>query len=153
VVSHHRVGFGEGLVDGADIELALEAQIVARLAWIGGVAGSSAVSGSTTAGSSSPGDVDQLDGVSTSARARDHGADGSALPAGALDRDRRLRRRLQPLEMREHADPQRHHLGEFGAGDDRDHARRLLGRLGGDGDDAAWAWANARRRHAPCAAA
>ena len=28
---HHRVGFGEGLVDRADIELALEAEIVAEL--------------------------------------------------------------------------------------------------------------------------
>ena len=38
--------------------------------------------------------------------------------------------------MREHADPGRHDLGEFGAGDDRDHARRLLGGGGGDRFDA-----------------
>ncbi len=49
---------------------------------------------------------------------------------------RGLRRGFQALEMREHADPGRHDLGEFGAGDHRDHARRLLGGVGGDRLDA-----------------
>ena len=74
-------------------------------------------------------DLDQLAGIlGLGARARDHGADRLALPAGALDRDRVLRRRLDALEVREHADPRRDHLGELRAGDDRDHAGRLLRR-------------------------
>ena len=42
---------------------------------------------------------------------------------------------LMPFEMGEHADPRRDHLGEFCAGDDRDHARRLLRRRGVDRHD------------------
>ena len=78
-------------------------------------------------------DLDQLAGVlGLGARARDHGADRFALPAGAIDGDGVLRRRLDALEMREHADPGRDHLGELRAGDDGDHARRLFRRRGVD---------------------
>ena len=42
----------------------------------------------------------------------------------------------QALEMRQHADPGRHHFREFGAGDDGNHARRLLDCVAFDGDDA-----------------
>jgi len=48
------------------------------------------------------------------------------LPAGAIDGDGVLRRRFDALEMREHADPRRDHLGKLGAGDHRDHAGRFL---------------------------
>ena len=121
------VGFGEGLVDGADIELALKAEIVAEIRMdhrrlavergfrIGDRRQLLVV------------DLDQFAGVlGLGARARDDGADRFALPAGALDGDRRLRRRFQSLEMREHADPGRHDLGDLGAGDDGDDARRLF---------------------------
>ena len=50
-------------------------------------------------------DLDQLAASSASARLRHDGADRLALPAGALDSDRVLRRRLEALEMGEHADP------------------------------------------------
>ncbi len=69
---------------------------------------------SVTAGSSSYDDVDQFAGVlGLGARARHYGADRFALPAGAIDRDRILRRRLEALEMGQYTDPGRHHLGEF----------------------------------------
>ena len=55
---------------------------------------------------------------------RDDRGDRLALPAGAVDCDRVLRRRLDALQMREHADPGCDHLRKLGAGDDRDHARR-----------------------------
>ena len=71
--------------------------------------------------------VDQRAGVfGFGAAAGDDGAHRLALPAGAIDGDGVLRRRFDALEMREHADPGRDHLGELGAGDDRDHARRFL---------------------------
>ena len=131
------VGFGEGLVDGADIELALEAEIVAERGMdhrrLGVERGFRIGDGRQFL----VGDLDQFAGVlGLRARARDHGADRLALPAGALDRDRRLRRGFQALEMREHADPGRHDLGEFGAGDDRDDAGRFLRRVGFDRLDA-----------------
>ncbi len=47
--------------------------------------------------------------------AGDDRGDRLALPAGALDRDGVLRRRLDALEMGEHADPGRDHLRELGA--------------------------------------
>ena len=82
-------------------------------------------------------DFDQFAGVlGLGARAGDHGADRFALPAGALDGDRRLRRRLEALQMRQHADPGRHDLGEFGAGDHGDDAGRLFRGVGRDLDDA-----------------
>jgi hypothetical protein len=71
-------------------------------------------------------DLDQRAGIlGLGAALRHHCANCFTLPAGALDRDGVLRRRLYPLEMREHADPRRDDLRELRAGDDRDHARRL----------------------------
>ncbi len=49
------------------------------------------------------------------ARAGHHGADGLALPARAVDRDRMLRRRFDALEMGQHPDPWAHHFGQFRA--------------------------------------
>ena len=81
--------------------------------------------------------LDQFAGVlRLRARARHHRADRLALPAGAVDGERVLWRRFQALQMGEHPDPGRHHLGQLGAGDHRDHARRLLGLVGRDLDDA-----------------
>ena len=81
--------------------------------------------------------LDQLAGVlGLCARARDHSADRLALPAAALDGDRRLRRGLEAFQMRQYADPGRHHLGKLGAGDHGDHARRFLRRGFFDFDNA-----------------
>ena len=96
-------------------------------------------------------DLDQFAGVlGFGAAARDHGADRFALPAGTLDCDRRLRRRFQALQMREHADPRRHDLGEFRAGDHGDHAGRFLGGVGGN-RSLMRAWACGERTKATCA--
>ena len=127
----HGVGFGERLVDLADVELALEGEVVAEFRMDDRRAG---VERGLRVGDGRQFlvlDLDQLGGVfGQRARARDDGADGLALPAGALDRDRILRRRLDALEMREHADPRRHHRRKVRARDDRDDARRFLGRVG-----------------------
>ena len=125
----HGVGFGEGLVDGAHLELALEAEIVAERGMDHRGLGIERGLGIGDRRQFFVSHVDQLAGVlRLCARLGDDRAHRLALPAGALHRDRRLRRRLQALEMRQHADPRRHYLGEFGPGDDGDHARRLLGR-------------------------
>jgi hypothetical protein len=60
-------------------------------------------------------------------RARHHGGNRLALPARPVD-DGVLRRRLDALEMGEHADPWRDHLGKLGAGDHGHDARCPLGR-------------------------
>jgi len=50
--------------------------------------------------------LDQLHGVlGLAARLRDDRRDRLALPAGAIDRDRMLRRRLDPLQVPEHRNP------------------------------------------------
>ena len=59
-------------------------------------------------------------------RFRHHRAHCLALPAGAIDRDRMLRRRLDAFQMRQHADPRGDDLGKLGPGNDRDHAGRFL---------------------------
>ena len=72
-------------------------------------------------------DLHQLAGIlGLGACARHHGADRLALPARAADRDGVLRRRLDALEMCEHADPRCDDFGQFFAGDNGDDARRLL---------------------------
>ncbi len=123
---HHRVGFGEGLVDRADIEFALEAEIVAKLGMdqrrLGIERGFRIGDGRQFLVA----DLDQFAAVlGLGARARHHGADGFALPAGALDGDGVLRRGFQAFEMGQHADPGRHDLGQFRAGDDGDDAGRF----------------------------
>ena len=76
-----------------------------------------------------------------------HGADRLAGPAGAVDRDGVLRRRFQALQMGEHADPRRDDLGQFRAGDDRDHARRLFRRGRVDRYDPGVGMRRAHKRH------
>ncbi len=134
---HHRVGFGKGLVRRADFQFAFEAEIVAEFrldhrrfrverGFRIGNRGQRLVF-----------HLHQFAAVlGLGARMRHHGGDRLALPAGALDRDGVLRGGLQALEMGQHADPGRDDLGEFRAGDDGDHARRLLRRLGLDRLDA-----------------
>ena len=81
------------------------------------------------------------------AGARDYGADRLALPASAIDGDGVLRRRLDALEVRQHADPWRDHVAELGAGDDRDDARRFLCCRRIDGFDARVRVRRAYERH------
>ena len=89
----HRVRVGKRLVDLADIELSLEAQIVAQTGVDhrrGGIERRFRIG---DGGQFLIDNVDQFAGVlGLRARARDHGADRFALPAGAVDRDGRLRR-------------------------------------------------------------
>ena len=129
----HRVGFRKGFVDGAHLQLALKAEIVAKR----GVNDRRfAIESRFRIGDGRQflvTHVHQFTSVlSLRARARNHGANGLALPARAVDRDRRLRRRFEALQMREHADPRRHDLCKLGAGHDRNDPRRLFRGLGGD---------------------
>ena len=126
----HLVGVGEGLIHRADIELALETQIVAErrvdhrscrveCGFRIGDGGKFLIS-----------HVNQFAAVlGFGAAARDHGAHCFALPARHVDGDRRLRRRFQPFEMCQYADPRRHHLGEFRAGNNGDDAGRFSCRI------------------------
>ncbi len=134
---HHRVGRCEGLVDLAHVELALEAEIVAELRLDHRRAGIERGFRIGDRGQLVVHDVDQLAGIfRLRAGAGDHRANRFALPAGTIDGDGVLRSGLEAFQMREHADPGSHHLGKFGAGDDRDHAGSVLRRLGFDLGDA-----------------
>ncbi len=133
----HRVGVGKALVGIADVERALERQIVAELGMDHrrfrverrfriGHRGERLVI-----------DANQRAGIlGFGARAGDDRAHRFALPAGALDGDGVLRRRFDAFEMGEHADPRRDDLGELGAGDDRDDAGRFFRCRGCDAFDA-----------------
>jgi len=81
------------------------------------------------------------------ARARNDGADRFACPAGAIDGDGVLRRRLDALQVREHADPGGDDLRQFGAGHHRNHARRLFRRGRIDSLDARVRMRRADKRH------
>ena len=121
------VGFGKSFVGIAGDQRALEGEIVAELGmdhrrrriergFRVGDGGQRLVV-----------DLDQCAGIFRfGARTRHHGADGLALPAGAIGGDGVLRRRFDAFEMGEHADPRRDHLGELHAGNDGDDARRFL---------------------------
>ena len=87
---HHRVGLGEGLVRGADLQLALEAEIVAELGLDHRRIGIERGFGIGNRRQFLVSDLHQLAAVfRLRARLRHHGGDGLALPAGALDGDRR----------------------------------------------------------------
>ena len=122
-----RVGLGEAFVGIAGGVRALEGEIVAEL---GMNHRRSRIERGLRIGHGGEHlivDIDQRAGVlRLCARAREHRAHRLALPAGAVDGDGVLRRRLDALEVGEHADPGRDHLGELGAGDDCGHARRFF---------------------------
>ncbi len=121
------VGFRECLVHRADIELALEAKIVTQRRmnhWCPGVQGGFRIG---YRGQLFVADINEFTGIlGLGARARDDGADSFALPACPLDGNGRLRRRFQPLEMREHTDPWGHHLRDLCPGHDGDNTSRVL---------------------------
>ena len=83
------------------------------------------------------------------AAGRHDGRDRFALPAHPVDRDRMLRRGFQALHMREHADPRRDDGRKLLAGDDGDHARHALCRIGIDAT--IFACACGERRNTTCA--
>ncbi len=91
----HRVGLGEGLVGRADFELSFKAEIVAERGMDHRRLGVERGFRIGDRGQRLVADLDQLAGVlGLRARARHHGADGLALPAGALDRDRHAAARI-----------------------------------------------------------
>ena len=131
------IGIGEGAVDLAGVKVALEGEVVAKLRVDDGRAGVERRRHVGHGLELRVGDLDLLGRVlGGSTRARNDGRDRLALPAGAVERDRVLRRRLQALEMRQHADPGRAHLRELGAGHDGDDARRGFRRARIDAEDA-----------------
>ena len=133
----HLIRIGEGLIDRADVELALKAEIIAERRMDDRRLGVERCFRVGDGGQFFVRDVHQFTGVfGFGAAARDDGADGFALPARDIDGDRRLRRGFQALEMGQHADPGRHDLGEFSAGHDGDDSRRFSRGFGGNRLDA-----------------
>ena len=133
----HRIGILEALVGIAGDEHALEGEIVAELGVNHRRARIERGLGVGDRRQLLVADLDQLAPILCfGAAARDHRAYRLALPAGALDRDRMLRRRFDALEVGEDADPGRDHFGQFRAGDHRNDARRRLRRRRRDRGDA-----------------
>ena len=129
----HGVGLGESFVRLAGDVNPLEGEIVAELGMDHGSFGVECGFSVSDRLHCLVLDLDQLAGIlGFGARLRHHGANRFALPAGAIHCDRVLRRRLDSLEMRQHADPGRNDLGELRAGYDGDHARRLFRLCGRD---------------------
>ena len=77
------------------------------------------------------------------ARARD----GFPLPADAIDRDRMLRRRLEALQMRQHANPRRDDGRKLSACHDRDHIRHTPRFDGVDANDFCMGMRRAQEHH------
>ena len=116
--------------------LALEGEIVAQFRMDHRRAGIERGLGIGDGGKLLVGHLDQFARVlGLRPRLRHHGAHRLALPARAIDRDRVLRRRLDALEMGQHADPRGDDLCELRTGDDSDHAGYLLRGRGVDRND------------------
>ncbi len=117
------VGVREGAVDLAGVEVALEGEVVAELGMDRRRAGRERRLDVDDRLELLPVDRHELGRVlGLGPAARDDGRHGLALPAGTVDRERVLRRRLEALEVRQHADPRRHDLRHLRARDDGDHA-------------------------------
>mgnify|MGYP003694175303 CR=1 FL=1 len=85
---NNRIGFGEGLVDGSDVELPFEAEIVAKRGMDHRRFGIESNFGIGDRRQFLVTYLDQLAGIlGLGARSRDHGANRFALPARAFDRD------------------------------------------------------------------
>ena len=134
---HHRVGIGKRPIDGADIELALERQIVAqrrvndrrfrieRGAHVGHRIQLAVFN------------RDDFRGVFRHRTAGRHDrGNGLSLPAHMVDRDRMLGGGFETLHMRQHADPWRDDRRQFSPRHHRDDARDALCRGRIDGNDA-----------------
>ena len=106
-VLHHHVGPGEDLVHAAGVVLALEADVVPEIG-VNHLFSFQRFFHLDNYGQFFPLRLDQLHRVlGLRARLGDDRGAGFALPAGALDGDRVLRRRLDALQVREHRDPGR----------------------------------------------
>ncbi len=120
----HDVGFGECGVHFAVVDRTLETDVVLELRVDHGLAGQRSVH-VDHGGQRVPLGLDQLAGVlGLGARLGDHRGHRLALPAGTLDGQRMLRRRLDPLQVPQHADPGGAEFGDRASVDDGDHARR-----------------------------
>ncbi len=129
----HRVGFGKSLVGVAGGMDALEREIVAEVGMDHRRAGIERGLGVGDGRQGSVVDRHQFAGVfGLGAAARHHGANRLALPAGAVDRDGVLRRRLDTFEVGEHADPGRDDFRQLRAGDDCNDPGRGLRLVGVD---------------------
>ena len=127
------IGFREALVDFACLMLARKREIVAKLGVDNGRCGVERGLHVGNDGKFLILDFDKTDSVFRLRTGFGYdGTDGFALPARTVDGERVLRRRLDALQVSEHADPRRHHFRQFRAGDDRDHARRFLRQRGFD---------------------
>ena len=126
---HHEMRRGEGGIHIAGVHRAREGEVVPQV----GMDGRAVERGLRVGhcGQRFPFGLDQGGGVfCLGAALRHHGGHGLALPDGAAIGQRRLRRRFQALEMRQHADPRRHHRGEVNRRQHRHHAGH-----GGSGGD------------------
>ena len=120
---HHLVGIGECCVDGTGIEVALEGEIIAERRVnhrCFRIKRSAHVRHRFQFLVFNPHEFGCV--LGHRATGCHDGGDGLALPADPIDRDRMLRRRLEALQMREHANP------------GRDDGRKL--RASHNGDDA-----------------
>jgi hypothetical protein len=110
----NHVGVGKTLVGIAGRERALEGEIVAKLGMDHRGRGIERGFRIGDGGERFVIDGDERAGVfGFGARAGNDGTDRLPLPAGAVDGDGVLRRRFQALQVRQHADPRRDHLGEL----------------------------------------
>jgi hypothetical protein len=133
----HRIGAREGVVEGADVDGAGEAEIVAELGLDHRRAGRQRRLRVGHRRQRLPLDHDLGERIlRQSAAVGDDRRHGLALPAGPLGCQRMLRRRFHSLQMREHADPRGVKPGEVGGGDDAHHARQPRGQRRVDAPDA-----------------
>jgi len=131
------VGFGKALVGLTRDETALEGEIVTEIGMDHRRAGVERGLGVGDGGKLLVGHFDQLARVlGLRARLGNDCAHCLALPAGAIHRDRMLRRGLDAFQVRQHTDPRGDDFGELGAGHDGDDAGRFLRGRRIDADDA-----------------
>ncbi len=131
------VGLGEGRVDGAGVDGLAEGEVVAELGMQHGRLGIERGGLVGDGRQLLPFNLDELGGVlGLGAGAGDDHGDRLADPAGAIHRQRILRRRLHAGEAGQRADPGAgDELGQLGAGHDEGDARLAPGLARVDGED------------------
>ena len=151
---HHLVGAGKRRIDGAGVVVALESEVVAERRM--DHRGFRIERGAHVRHRLQllVFHRDEFRGIlGYRAAGRHDGRDGLTLPADAINRDRMLRRRLQTLQMRQHADPRRDDRRKLFAGHDGDNARQALRRRSHRSRRFSHAHAaSAGTPHGPCAA-
>ena len=145
---HHLIGLGKRRIDSTSLEVTLEREIVTerrmnhRCFWI-------------KRGAHVRYCIQFLvfnpDGfrcvLCHGAACRHHCRDGFPLPADAIDCDRMLRRRLEALQMRQHANPRRDDGRKLSACHDRDHIRHTPRFDGVDANDFCMGMRRAQEHH------